>query len=328
MNIYDIAEKANVSIATVSRVINNNGYVGKKTKQKILEIIENNHFKPSKTAQNLSSGTSFKLIGIICYNIEDQYYSKAVSILEKELGSYGYDIILSCTGESREQRQKSVNMLIAKKADAIIFIGSVFAGTSESVIQNAAKYLPVFIINALVKGNNIHCAYCDESECIQECVKNLYQKGRKKILFMYDVETYGSNMKLKGYKNAIKEYDLPFNDNFIIKCEPGVDSAANTFKTFTQKNSLDAVICTNDLTAVGVMKTAFEKGIKIPENLSVIGYNNSVIATCTQPSLTSLENNVEKLAIFTAKNINSYCTEKNAITDFKTDFKLIIRETL
>lgn len=328
MNIYVIAEKAGVSIATVSRVINNSGYVGKNTKKRILDIIEKNNYMPSKTAQNLSSGVPFKLIGIVCYNIEDLYYAKAVAVLQRELNRYGYDIILTCTGESREQRQESVNMLIAKNADAIIFIGSVFAGTNESVIIEASKHLPVFIINAVVKGNNIHCAYCDESETINECVKKLHEKGRKKILFVYDVETYGGNMKLKGYKKGISECKLDTGDEYILKCSPGIPSAAKAFNEFLKTTCPDAVICTNDVTAVGILSTAKEKGMDVPKDLSVIGYNNSLIAECASPRLTSLENNVEKLSVFTAENIKKYFSGDNAALNYKTDFKLIIRETL
>lgn len=84
MNIYDIAKKAGVSIATVSRAINNSGYVGKATKQKILAVIQDENYYPSRTAQNLSTGAPLKLVGIVCYNIEDMYYAKAVAVLERE----------------------------------------------------------------------------------------------------------------------------------------------------------------------------------------------------------------------------------------------------
>lgn len=326
MNIYEIAKKANVSIATVSRVINNNGYVSKNTREKILKIVYDNNYKPSKTAQNLSTGTSFKLIGIICYNIEDLYYAKAVAVLEKELRSYGYDIILCCTGESKEQRQKSVDMLISKNVDAIILIGSVFAGSGESVIKNAAKHLPVFIINALVSGKNIYCAYCDESETIAECVKSLYDKSRNKLLFIYDVETYGSSMKLKGFKDTVKKLEL--EKSYILKCDVGIDSAYKAFDLFKEKKYIDGIVCANDIIAAGILKYAINKGIKIPEKLSVIGYNNSIIAECTYPKLTSLENNVKNLSVFTAQNLNNYFNNKDTITDYKTDFKLILRETI
>ena len=326
MNIYDIAKLSGVSIATVSRVINNNGYVSKSTREKVLKIIDLQNYTPKISAQNLSSGASLKIIGIVCYNIEDLYYAKAVAVLQKELYRFGYDIILSCTEESKKQRLNCVNMLISKNADAIVFIGSVFAGKSEQVIQNAARYLPVFIINAKVEGKNIHCAYCDESDTVFECAKALIRAGKQRLAFIYDVDTYGSNKKINGFKRAVSEFCV--SNSFIIKCPAGIESAREVFKMSWKSNKFNGVICTNDELAAGVLKAAEKMGIKVPEQLSVIGYNNSLISRCTAPTLTSLENNVENLAVFTAKNINDYFSKNKAITDYKADFKLIIRETL
>ncbi len=326
MNIYDIAKLAGVSIATVSRVINGKGYVGKDTREKILKIIAQHSYTPKKSAQTLSTGASLRLIGIVCYNIEDPYYSKAVAVLQRDLNRFGYDIILSCTGESREQRQSCVNMLISKNVDAIVFIGSVFAGKSEQVIQNAASYLPVFIINARVKGKNIHCAYCDESDTVYECVRALFKRGRRKLVFFYDVETYGSSKKREGFLRAVADFGI--RESRIIKCSSGLESACRAFEEFWKEGRADGAICTNDELAAGILKAARKMGISVPGQLSVIGYNNSLIARCTSPALTSLENSVEKLAEFTAKNINDYFSTGEAISDYKADFKLIIRETL
>ena len=327
MTIYDIAKMAGVSITTVSRVINNSGYVNKDTKNRVLEVIKKSNYTPSKTAQVLSAGSTFRLIGIVCYNIEDLYYAKAVAVLERELRKYGYDIILSCTGESLKVRQNSVNMLISKNVDAIIFIGSVFVGATEDAILNAAKRLPVFIINAVIEGKNIFCAFCDEQEALKHCVIKAYNKGRKDILFMYDLDTYGSQKKLEGYKTGILQCGKKINEEYIIKCSPGVEAASNAFLNAYKNTPIDTVICSNDVTAAGVINAANKNKIPIPQKVAVIGYNNSMIATSIYPAMTSLENNVEKLSVFTAENINRYFNGEKAIKKYCIDFELIIRET-
>jgi LacI family transcriptional regulator/LacI family asc operon transcriptional repressor len=326
MNIYDIARLAGVSIATVSRVINGKGYVNKNTREKVLKVITRHNYTPKKSAQNLSTGASLKLIGIVCYNIEDPYYAKAVAVLQRDLNRFGYDIILSCTGESRKQRQSCIDMLISKNVDAIVFIGSVFAGKSEQVILNAARHLPVFIINAKVEGKNIHCAYCDESDTVYECARALFERGRRKLAFFYDVETYGSSKKREGCLRAVK--DLGISEKYVMKCPPDLEGACREFEQFWEEGKADGAMCSNDELAAGILKAARKMGISVPGQLSVIGYNNSLIARCTSPALSSLENNVEKLAEFTAKNISDYFSENQAVLDFKADFKLIIRETL
>ncbi|HHW89439.1 MAG TPA: LacI family transcriptional regulator [Clostridiales bacterium] len=325
--IYDIAKMAGVSITTVSRVINNSGYVSADTKKRVLDAIEKCNYTPNKTAQALSAGSTFKLIGIVCYNIEDMYYAKAVAVLERELRKYGYDILLSCTGESLEVRQNSVDMLISKNVDAIIFIGSVFAGKTEDVILSASKKLPVFLINAYIKHKNIYCAFCDELKAIKHCVIQAYTKGRKNILFMYDVDTYGSQKKLQGYHEGIKECALNLDERYIIKCSPDIEDAMDAFWRSYKSLTIDAVVCSNDVLAAGALSAARKNNIPVPQKLSIIGYNNSLLSRCFYPALTSLENNVEKLSIFTAQNINRYFSGENAIKKHQIDFELVIRDT-
>ncbi|NLC17243.1 MAG: LacI family transcriptional regulator [Clostridiales bacterium] len=325
--IYDIAKMAGVSITTVSRVINNSGYVSAQTKKRVLDAIEKCNYTPNKTAQALSAGSTFKLIGIVCYNIEDMYYAKAVAVLERELRKYGYDILLSCTGESLEVRQSSVNMLVSKNVDAIIFIGSVFVGKTEDVILDASSILPVFLINAYIKHQNIYCAFCDEREAIKHCVLQAHKKGHKNILFMYDVDTYGSQKKLQGFCEGVKECTLNLDERYIIRCSPDIEDAADAFWGRYKSLPIDAVVCANDVLAAGALIAAQKNNILVPQKLSIIGYNNSLLARCVHPALTSLENNVEKLSVFTAQNINRYFSGEDAITKYQIDFELVIRDT-
>ena len=327
MNIYEIAKEAQVSIATVSRVINNSGYVGVNTRKKILEIIKKNNYKPNKIAQNLSTNTSFKLIGIISYNIEDLYYAKAVAVLEKKLRALGYDIILCCTGENFKEKEKTVALLLNKNVDAIIFIGSVFADSNSETIKNTAKYLPVFIINAKIESENIFCAYCDDRKATKFCIESLVKSGRKNILYLYDADTYSGSMKFAGFCDGLKANNIAFNNKYIVKCLPSVQSSKQAVLNFIKNNLCDAVMCANDMLATGVLDAAKELRLSVPQMLAVIGYNNSLIAECTTPKLTSLDNNVGKLAEMTAENIYRHFENNADYTDYEVPFNLVNRET-
>ena len=140
------------------------------------------------------------------------------------------------------------------------------------------------------------------------------------------METYGSSKKREGFLRAVK--DLGISEKYVMKCPPGLEGACREFEQFWEEGKADGAMCSNDELAAGILKAARKMGISVPGQLSVIGYNNSLIARCTSPALSSLENNVEKLAEFTAKNISDYFSENQAVLDFKADFKLIIRETL
>lgn len=326
MNIYEIAKLANVSTATVSRVINNSGYVSKSTKKRILAVIEQTNFKPNKIAQNLSTNTSFKLIGLVCYNIEDLYYAKAVAVLEKKLRTFGYDIILCCTGENSKEKENTVNLLINKNVDAIIFIGSVFVDSSDT-IKKISKILPVFIINAKIESENIFCAYCDDRSAVKYCALSLLNSGKKNILFLYDADTYSTSMKLLGYADALKSLNIDYNENYVIKCLPSIDNSKQTVLNFFENNFADAILCANDMLAVGALNAAKELGLNVPSQVAIIGYNNSVIAQCSCPKLTSLDNNVGKLAEITAENIYKHFENNADYTDYEVPFVLVKRET-
>ena len=127
MNIYDIAKLANVSIATVSRVVNNSPKVSLKTKEKVLAVMKENEYTPNAFARGLGLG-SMKTVGIICPNIDDIYMAKAVSYLEQNLHAHGYDCILGCSGHTREAKENYVKLLLSKRIDALVMVGSTYGG--------------------------------------------------------------------------------------------------------------------------------------------------------------------------------------------------------
>ena len=320
MNIYDIAEKANVSIATVSRYINKSGYVGKKTAEKIEAVISRVGYTPSAAAKSLSTGNSFKLIGLVCCNIDDLYYAKSVSVLEKRLKIYGYDIILSCTGESIEEKETSINMLLSKNVDAIIFIGSVFMDGSGALLKKTAKHVPCFIINALISGENIYCAYCDDRAAVKETTLKLINKGAKKLAFLYDAETYGSEKKRLGFSDACP-------NGRVEKIPPDFSQAEEAFERLYKDFAPDGVICANDVLAAAVLKKAAELGASVPKDLKIVGHNNSLISACTAPSLTSIDNGAETLSEITADNLLKLFSGEKFDAAIKIDYKLIERES-
>ena len=138
MNIYDIAQRAGVSIATVSRVLNGSPNVSTKTKAKVLGVIEEAGYTPNVFARGLGLNT-MKMIGVLCTDVADIFYAKAVSVIENALRQYGYDSLLCSTGKNLEDKQKYIDLLLAKRVDALILIGSIFKEeTDNSHIEKAA----------------------------------------------------------------------------------------------------------------------------------------------------------------------------------------------
>ena len=162
MNIYDIAELAGVSIATVSRVVNDSPMVSEKTKQRVRKVMEENNYTPNVFARGLGLD-SMKTVGLMCPNVADAYMARAVAYLEQNLKEYGYDCILYCSGYDDEERRVAVNSILQKRIDALVLIGSSYAEDDEDsekveYIREAAKQVPVFMMNGCIRGENIYCA--------------------------------------------------------------------------------------------------------------------------------------------------------------------------
>lgn len=297
MNIYDIAELAGVSIATVSRVVNSSPLVSEKTKNRVLAVMEEYNYTPNVFARGLGLD-SMKTIGIVCPNVADSYMARAVAYLERRLRGYGYDCILYCSGYGQADKEQAVELVIKKRIDALVIVGSTYAGRGEETdtryIQEAAKKIPVFLMNGLINADNIYCVYSDDYEAAFEAASKLAESGRRRILFLTDSHSYSAGKKLEGYEAALKKYGLPVLGNLKLFTKNQVHYVRDILLS-RRDLDFDSVLATDDGLAVGAVKYAHAKCLRIPEDLSIIGYNNSELSVCCEPELTSIDNTGEKL---------------------------------
>nr|WP_308651290.1 LacI family DNA-binding transcriptional regulator [uncultured Agathobacter sp.] len=296
MNIYDIAKLANVSIATVSRVVNDSPKVSQKTKEKVLAVMKENEYQPNAFARGLGLGT-MKTVGIICPNISDTYMAKAVSYLESSLHDHGYDCILGCSGFKQEEKESYVKMLLSKKIDTLVLVGSTYAGNGRDefdtdYIREAAEQTPVFMINAKVTGDNIYCTYADDFHATYEVTKAFLRRGKEKILFMYDSESFSANQKMAGYEAALQDAGYPIRGELKFKTKNEIEYTRNMLLEYNRMLDFDSVLATEDGIAIGAIKYAKIKGLSIPEDLAITGYNNSLLAIGCEPELTSVDSKI------------------------------------
>ncbi|MGN0243938.1 MAG: LacI family DNA-binding transcriptional regulator [Lachnospiraceae bacterium] len=331
MNIYDVARMAGVSIATVSRVVNDSPLVSEKTKERVTKIIEESGYTPNVFARGLGLD-SMKTIGIMCPDISDEYMARAVANLEANLHKYQYDCILYCSGYHQEEKEKSVRLLLEKRIDALILVGSTYAGTGQNTkeldyIHAAAEKAPVFVINGKISGENIYCAYCDDKSIMYEVTTELIRSGRKRILFMTDSRSYSARQKLEGYEQALRDAGYPVIDELKIRTKNRIPYVRDTLM---ERSSLDfdSVVATDDGIAVGAIKYAQAKKIRIPEDLSIVGYNNSALSIGCTPELTTVDNRLEKLCDQTIKNMIRLLLKHEMIeTDTKVSGDIVKRCT-
>ncbi len=299
MNIYDISDKAGVSIATVSRVINGNSNVSEKTRNKVLKIIEEYGYTPNAFARGLGLNT-MKTVGIMCADSSDPYIASAVYYIEQELRRNNYDALLCCTGFDIKEKQKYMNLLLSKHIDAVILAGSNFVAAEDSLnnyIREAAKSIPIMILNASLTGENIYSTQCDDYRAVYDATKALLGSGSRKILYLYNAKSYSANKKLSGYLDAMEFSNIKNEaDESVHYISGSINEVKNHLKLLHEKGAaFDAVVTSDDFLAIGALKYAKEQGLNVPEQLSIIGYNNSIIALCSDPELTSIDNKLEVL---------------------------------
>lgn len=332
MNIYDISEKAGVSIATVSRVINGSDSVSVKTREKVLAVMKEHKYTPNAFARGLMLNT-MHTIGIMCSDSSDAYLANAVFYLETELRACGYDSILCCTGYELENKRKYMKLLSGKKVDALILAGSSFLDMkpeNNEYIARVARQFPVMLMNGYLDKPGIYSVLCDDCKAVEDAVGRLIADGRTRILFLYHAQSFSASEKQTGYRNALKKYGMAVDETLIRHC-PKTKQLEDAERFLEQLNKegvvFDAVLASEDFWAVGAVKYAKHQGLSIPDDLSIIGYNNSQLAQCCEPELTTVDNQVEELSKTTVRLLMQLFEGEDISKKTVIDAKLKVRKT-
>lgn len=301
MNIYDISEKAGVSIATVSRVLNNSPHVSKKTKDKVVAVIESCGYVPNAFARGLGLNT-MKTIGLLCPNAADPYLAQALAYLEQAFRHYQYDCLLSCTGRELEARVQGVELMKTRHVDGMVLMGSTFIEAKDKdneYIRKAAASTPVVLLNGSFPCDNVYCVICDDQRATMEATQYLVDSGRKHILYLYHSKNYSGHKKLNGYRAGLESRNIQPQESliqFFTEDKMSVMDVKEHLITLREQGLVfDAVLTSEDILSVGAVKYAQSIKLSIPKGLSIVGYNNSNFCLCCEPELTSIDNKLKAL---------------------------------
>lgn len=296
MNIYDVSRKAGVSIATVSRVLNNSPHVSETTRRKVMEVIENDGYVPNAFARGLGLN-SMKTIGLLCPDASDPYLASALAHLERAFRSHQYNCILTCTGRELAARTEGVEALRNRHVDGMVLMGSSFLENDDEgnrYIREAAKTVPIMLLNGSFNCENVYCVLCDDKRAMQEAVQLLVDSGRRRIMYLYNSRNYSGQRKLEGYREGLASREIDVDETLICGFErgnSGVREIRDALLALKEKGvQFDAVLASEDALAVGAVKYARASGLRIPDELSIIGYNDSDLCICCEPELTSVDN--------------------------------------
>ncbi|MCI8518489.1 MAG: LacI family transcriptional regulator [Hungatella sp.] len=306
MNIYDVSKQAGVSIATVSRVLNGNPNVSGKTREKVLAVMDELGYTPNVFARGLGLGT-MKTIGIMCSDSSDPYLANAIYYLERQLRSHGYDSLLCCTGPSLENKRAYFELLLSKRVDAVILAGSKFVeliDQDNEYLISAAKGLPIMLVNGFLDAPGIYSTVCDDYQAMYDAAGRLLDSGRDRILYLYTSHSYSGLGKVQGYKDALSAHGVPVRRELIRQCGKNLAASKALLEELADSGTaFDGVLTSDDSLAVGAVKFAHGRGLAIPEELAIIGYNNSILSYCTDPEISSVDTKVEELCVTTVDTL-------------------------
>ena len=296
MNIYDISRRAGVSIATVSRVLNNSPHVSENTRKKVMAVIEGTGYVPNAFARGLGLNT-MKTIGLLCPDASDPYLAHALTALERAFRQQGYDCLLSCTERTLAARQQGVELFRSRHVDGIVLMGSSFIEDNPAdndYIRDAAKTVPVVLLNGSLPCDNVYGVLCDDQRAVTEATTFLMDSGCERVLFLYTSANYAGRKKIAGYRQAHQQRGIPVDEKLVVRVEHDKNDFPRVRDMLLQMEadgaSFDAVLTSGDSLAVGALKYARAAGKRVPEELAVIGYDNGNFCLCTEPELTSVDN--------------------------------------
>lgn len=297
VNIYDISRESGVSIATVSRVMNNSGYVSDKTRKKVMDVIQRNGYSPNAFARGMSKST-MSIVGILCSDSRDPYQAECIYWLQKDLAQAGYTAMLCCTGEDLKTLEGDVSLLLSRSVDALICIGSGFAGGKEknweALVQAAAK-VPVILLNGEMEKKNIYSIVCDDEKGMQELTSLVLKTGGVSPLFLAGSPSPSSQDKLRGFRQCMKDHGFDDKEIRVTAIEADLDKMSDELKKIYEEKPFDAILCCDDQTALGALKFTEQNHLKVPEQVQITGYNGSLLSRLSSLQITTYDNRLSYL---------------------------------
>ncbi|MEF3305639.1 LacI family DNA-binding transcriptional regulator [Paenibacillus sp. GYB003] len=329
-SIYDIAKEAGVSVATVSRTINNPEKVSKRTKTKIYEIMERLNYAPNALAQSLVS-RSTKTIGVFLSSVTNPFYAEMVQAIEQRAFNDNYTILFGNTSNRIEKEQKYVDVFLKKQVDGIILAGgrNINDAHTQHILKTAER-VPVILTNYAVVGKNIYCVLTDEAAGTTMAVQHLIETGHDKIAYINGYEfSYPSVIKKDSYLKTLSRNGLSVNEERIVNAP--ADTMEGGYKAcealLERGADFNAIFAANDMMAIGAMKKLMSAGYGIPQDVAIVGYDNIHLCDYWSPALSSVTQNMDRLGNMAVEMLGSVLEGKEVNQISYLQPELIVRES-
>lgn len=311
ITIYDVAREAGVSMATVSRVVNNNPNVKPSTREKVEDVIKRLNYRPNIVARSLASKKT-TTIGVIIPDVTNLYFSSLAKGIDDIATMYNYNIILATSDGDTEKEIRVLNTVLAQQVDGIIFMGNKLKDEVRKEIKLTDT--PVVLAGTLDEEDELPTIAIDYRQATKDATKFLIDKNHKNIsLIGLDMVSVKHTFTTEGYEEALKEADLSANGNFVFRpCKQIEDFDANKMVDQILENEVSAAVVEDDRMAVFLLNKLFERGIEVPTDFEMITLNNSPLNKISRPRLTTISQPLYDIGAVAMRLLTKLMNEEDA----------------
>lgn len=336
ITIRDIAQICGVGVSTVSRAINNHPDINPETKMMIMQVIKENNYIPNNSARNLKRQDA-KAIAVLVKGITNSFFSEMIRIMEEEIKKKKYSLVLRHVDLDEDEVDVALELVKEKRLRGIIFLGGYSIHSEEKLSQ---LHVPFVVSTAgILNQSHLQTTYCavsvDDERESYKMVDYLCKQGHREIAIISapDTDVSIGRLRLEGYKRALQENGIPVREELILTMKEGIEqySLENGYevaKEFLEKKiPCTAIYAISDILAIGAGRALWEAGLRVPEDISLAGFDGVTIGKYVTPALTTLKQPVEKMALETTAILFDLIAGKAGQQNKVFDGELIIRES-
>jgi LacI family transcriptional regulator len=289
VTIYDIARKLSISSATVSRALKDDPVVSKKTRQKIFDMAEELGYRTNLFARNLRNQNT-NTIGVIVHELKSTFITSVLAGIEKITTEAGYDLIIAHSSESYSKEAANAKNLFHKRVDGLIASLAFDTTDLNHFKPFRDKGVPVVFFDRVEQDGNNTVVIIDNYKCGYIATRHLIEQGCKRIAHVTSsLKRNVYSQRYKGYRDALSDHGIALDESLLLVkdlSEKAGNDAALEF--LNRKERPDGIFFTNDFVAAVCMRTLKEHGVRIPDDIAIVGFNNDTISTLVEPTLTTI----------------------------------------
>ncbi|HYL34606.1 MAG TPA: LacI family DNA-binding transcriptional regulator [Bryobacteraceae bacterium] len=326
ISIKDIARKADVSHSTVSRALRNSPLVNRETAERIRKIAKESDFRVSAIGRSLATGRT-NTLGAVATTIEDPFVAEVLSGAEDAANAHGYSLILANSKANPDRELKVVHSFEERRVDGIIVLDSRVG--SVYIPMLARMKVPIVLINSQHPGEFVHSISIDNVAASQMATRYLVHLGHTRIAYLGKRGGYQSDAeRAAGYRQALEAAGIPERPELMVYGDGKPESGRNAMDQLLSLAEIPtAVFCYNDLLAIGALSAIRQNGLLVPDDVSIVGFDDLEIASYTHPPLTTIRQPKHQMGRAATEMLLNLLQESIASSVRKVQGELIVRES-